>query len=198
MKFHDLRDFIHWLEQRGELRRISREIDPYLEMTEICDRVLRANGPALLFENPKGYGIPVLANLFGTTERVAWGLGLENPAGLRELGNVLARLKDPQQINEAASLFSHLPLLKQVMNMSPRQSRTTPACQERVYVGDQVDLSRLPIQTCWPDDVAPLLTWPLVITRGVEKSRLNVGIYRQQVLGRNRLICVGYHIVVVH
>ena len=188
MKFHDLRDFIHWLEQRGELRRISREIDPYLEMTEICDRVLRANGPALLFENPKGYGIPVLANLFGTTERVAWGLGLENPAGLRELGNVLARLKDPQQINEAASLFSHLPLLKQVMNMSPRQSRTTPACQERVYVGDQVDLSRLPIQTCWPDDVAPLLTWPLVITRGVEKSRLNVGIYRQQVLGRNRLI----------
>ncbi|MDO8330568.1 MAG: 4-hydroxy-3-polyprenylbenzoate decarboxylase [Fluviicoccus sp.] len=187
MKFHDLRQFLTFLEQRGELRRISREIDPKLEMTEICDRVLRAGGPALLFEKPKGYSLPVLANLFGTPQRIAWGLGLESAAGLRGLGEVLAKLKDPQQVNDAASLFSHLPMVRQVLNMSPKQTGRAP-CQERVLAGAQVDLGLLPIQTCWPDDAAPLVTWPLVITRGPEKSRLNVGIYRMQLLGRNRLI----------
>ena len=187
MKFHDLRQFLTFLEQRGELRRITREIDPKLEMTEIADRVLRAHGPALLFEKPKGYALPVLANLFGTPQRIAWGLGLESPAALRGLGETLAKLKDPQQVNDAASLFSHLPMVKQVLNMSPKQTGRAP-CQERVLTGPEVDLGLLPIQTCWPDDAAPLVTWPLVITRGPEKSRLNVGIYRMQKLGRDRLI----------
>lgn len=187
IKCQDLREFIRVLEQRGQLRRISREIDPKLEMTEICDRVLRAGGPALLFENAKGFTMPVLANLFGTPERIAWGLGLENARELRGLGQMLAKLKDPQQVNDANSLFSHLPMVRQVLNMSPKQTQRAP-CQERVLAGEQVNLGLLPVQTCWPNDVAPLLTWPLVITRGTEKSRLNVGIYRMQVLSRNQVI----------
>lgn len=186
-KCQDLREFIQFLEQRGQLRRIHREIDPKLEMTEICDRVLRAGGPALLFEKPKGFTTPVLANLFGTSERIAWGLGLETTAELRSLGQSLAKLKDPQHINEVNSLISHLPMVRQVLSMSSKHVQRAP-CQEHVLVGEHVNLNALPIQTCWPNDVAPLVTWPLVITRGVEKSRLNIGIYRMQVLGRNKVI----------
>lgn len=186
MKFLDLREFLDFLERQGELRRVRQPVDPRLEMTELCDRVLRQGGPALLFEHPVGHDMPVLANLFGTPRRVALGMGLADVSGLRPLGQRLAELRAPQNVADKG-LFSQLPLVKQVMDMAPREV-SRPPCQERVLAGDEVDLGRLPVMTCWPGDAAPLVTWPLVITRGPYKSRLNVGIYRQQVIGRNRLI----------
>ncbi|PPC78792.1 3-octaprenyl-4-hydroxybenzoate decarboxylase, partial [Pokkaliibacter plantistimulans] len=187
MKYQDLRDFIRELEARGQLKRIKVEVDPYLEMTEICDRTLRAGGPALLFENPKGFDIPVLANLFGTPERVALGMGAENVEALREVGKLLAFLKEPEPPKGFKDAWEKLPIFKQVLNMGPKVVRSAP-CQEVVLEGDAVDLHKLPIQTCWPGDAAPLVTWPLVITRGPAKERQNLGIYRQQLIGRNKLI----------
>jgi 4-hydroxy-3-polyprenylbenzoate decarboxylase len=187
MRYADLRDFIAQLETRGELKRIRAEVDPHLEMTEIGDRVLRAGGPALLFEKPRGCDIPVLANLFGTVKRVALGMGEEDPAKLREIGKLLAYLKEPEPPRGLKDAWDKWPVLKQVLNMSPREVRS-PACQEVVWEGQDVDLSRLPIQTCWPGDVGPLLTWGLVITKGPHKPRQNLGIYRQQVIGPNKLI----------
>jgi 4-hydroxy-3-polyprenylbenzoate decarboxylase len=184
MRYADLRDFIAQLEARGELKRITREVDPHLEMTEIGDRVLRAGGPALLFEKPKGREIPVLANLFGTVKRVALGMGEEDPAKLREIGKLLAYLKEPEPPRGLKDAWDKWPVLKQVLNMSPREVRSPP-CQEVVWEGKDVDLSRLPIQHCWPGDVAPLITWGLVITKGPHKPRQNLGIYRQQVLFAN-------------
>ncbi|MDO6748085.1 4-hydroxy-3-polyprenylbenzoate decarboxylase [Gilvimarinus sp. 1_MG-2023] len=187
MKYSDLRDFIQQLEARGQLKRISAEIDPNLEMTEICDRTLRAGGPALLFENPKGYDIPVLGNLFGTPERVALGMGEESVTELREIGKLLAFLKEPEPPKGLKDAWQKLPIFKQVLNMAPKVLKKAP-CQEVVLEGDAVDLDRLPIQTCWPGDAAPLITWPLVITRGPHKERQNLGIYRMQKIGKNRLI----------
>ena len=187
MKYKDLRDFIAQLEQSGQLKRIGVEIDPRLEMTEIADRVLKAGGPALLFEKPKGYGMPVLANLFGTPERVAQGMGQSSLKGLRELGELLAYLKEPQPPKGLRDAWEKLPLLKSIMSMSPR-TVSRPPCQEVVWEGDDVDLSRLPVQTCWPGDAAPLITWGLTVTRGPQKTRQNLGIYRQQVIGRNKVI----------
>jgi 4-hydroxy-3-polyprenylbenzoate decarboxylase len=187
MKYQDLRDFIRQLEARGELKHISVEVDPYLEMTEIGDRVLRAGGPALLFEKPKGHSMPVLANLFGTVKRVALGMGEEDPARLREIGQLLAYLKEPEPPKGLRDAWEKWPILKQVLNMAPREVRS-PACQDIVWEGKDVDLSRLPIQTCWPGDAGPLITWGLVITKGTRKPRQNLGIYRQQVIGPNKLI----------
>ncbi|MDP4535714.1 4-hydroxy-3-polyprenylbenzoate decarboxylase [Alkalimonas collagenimarina] len=187
MKYKDLRDFINQLEQRGQLKRISVEIDPVLEMTEIADRTLRAGGPALLFENPKGSTIPVLANLFGTPERVALGMGQEDVAALREVGKLLAFLKEPEPPKGLKDAFSKLPIFKQVLNMSPKKVRKG-ACQQVVLSGDDVDLTTLPIMTCWPGDAAPLITWGLTVTKGPHKERQNLGIYRQQLLGKNKLI----------
>ncbi|MDP6967586.1 MAG: 4-hydroxy-3-polyprenylbenzoate decarboxylase [Gammaproteobacteria bacterium] len=187
LKYKDLRDFIATLEQQGELKRIQTPVDPYLEMTEICDRTLRAEGPALLFENPKGYTVPVLANLFGTPKRVAMGMGAEAVSSLRDIGKLLATLKEPEPPKGFKDALDKLPLYKQVLNMGPKLV-TRPACQQVVLEGDAVDLSQLPIQTCWPGDAGPLVTWPLVITRGPHKARQNLGIYRQQVIGKNRLI----------
>ena len=187
MKYHDLRDFIAQLESIGELKRISVEVDTRFEMTEICDRVLRAGGPAILFENPKGHSIPVLANLFGTPRRVALGMGEESVSALREVGKLLAYLKEPEPPKGLKDAWDKLPILKQVMNMSPKVSSSAP-CQEIVWEGNDVDLSRLPIQHCWPGDVAPLITWGLTVTRGPTKTRQNLGIYRQQVIGRNKVI----------
>ncbi|MEN9356205.1 MAG: hypothetical protein RL695_376, partial [Pseudomonadota bacterium] len=187
MKYNDLREFIAQLEKQGELKRIRVEVDPYLEMTEICDRVLRAGGPALLFEQPKGSTIPVLANLFGTPRRVALGMGEESTDALREVGKLLAYLKEPEPPKGLKDAWDKLPVLKQVLNMAPKLLSSAP-CQEVVWEGDEVDLARLPIQHCWPGDVAPLITWGLVVTRGPCKTRQNLGIYRQQVLGRNKVI----------
>ena len=191
MKYHDLRDFIAQLESIGELKRISVEVDPRFEMTEICDRVLRAGGPAILFENPKGeFGLtpmPVLANLFGTPRRVALGMGQESVEALREVGKLLAYLKEPEPPKGVKDAWDKLPILKQVLNMAPKVVSSAP-CQEVVWEGKDVDLSRLPIQHCWPGDVAPLITWGLTVTRGPNKSRQNLGIYRQQVIGRNKVI----------
>ncbi len=187
MHYKDLRDFITQLEQRGELKRIGVEVDPRLEMTEIGNRVLRSSGPALLFEQPKGHTMPVLTNLFGTVQRVALAMGEEDPAQLREIGRLLAYLKEPEPPKGLKDAWDKWPVLKQVLNMSPKEVRS-PACQEIVWEGNDVDLARLPIQTCWPNDASPLVTWGLTVTRGPHKARQNLGIYRQQVIGRNKLI----------
>lgn len=187
MKYTDLRDFIANLEQRGELKRISVEVDPVLEMTEICDRVLRAGGPAILFENPKGSEVPVLANLFGTPDRVAMGMGEASVAALRDVGKLLAFLKEPEPPKGMKDAWQKLPIYKQVMNMAPKVVKKA-VCQEVVLQGDDIDLSQYPIQLCWPEDAAPLITWGLVVTKGPHKSRQNMGIYRQQVLSKNRVI----------
>ncbi len=187
MSAADLRAFIDQLEQQGELKRISREVDPHLEMTEIADRVLRAGGPALLFENPKGSTVPVLANLFGTPKRVALGMGQASVEHLREVGQVLAYLKEPDPPKGFKDALEKLPIFKQVLNMSPKVRSKAP-CQEVVIEGDDVDLSQWPVQTCWPGDAGPLITWGLVVTRGPNKERQNLGIYRQQVIGKNRVI----------
>ena len=187
MKYHDLRDFMSQLEKTGELKRVGVEVDTRLEMTEICDRVLRAEGPAILFEKPKGHTIPVLANLFGTPKRVALGMGEESVKALREVGKLLAYLKEPEPPKGLKDAWDKLPILKQVMNMAPKTVSSAP-CQEIVWEGKDVDLAKLPIQHCWPGDVAPLITWGLVVTKGPHKNRQNLGIYRQQVLGPNKVI----------
>jgi 4-hydroxy-3-polyprenylbenzoate decarboxylase len=187
LKYSDLREFIAFLEQRGELVRIKREVDPNLEMTEISDRTLRAKGPALLFENPKGYDTPVLCNLFGTPDRVAMGMGQENVSALRDVGTLLAFLKEPEPPKGLRDLWEKRHDFKQVLNMPVKQIKNPP-CQEIVIEGDDVDLDKLPIQTCWPGDKAPLVTWALAITRGPEKERQNLGIYRMQKIGKNKLI----------
>jgi 4-hydroxy-3-polyprenylbenzoate decarboxylase len=185
--FKDLREFISTLEKSGELKRIKTPVDPYLEITEICDRTLRAQGPALLFENPKGYSMPVLGNLFGTPKRVALAMGQESVSSLRDVGKLLAFLKEPDPPKGWRDLLEKAPIFKQALNMAPKVI-SSPVCQEVVLEGNAVDLDIFPIQTCWPEDVAPLMTWPLVITRGPLKERQNLGIYRMQKIGKNRLI----------
>jgi 4-hydroxy-3-polyprenylbenzoate decarboxylase len=187
MKHSDLRSFISFLEQQGELVRITQEVDPNLEMTEISDRALRAKGPALLFENPKGYSMPVLCNLFGTPKRVAMGMGQESVAALRDVGELLAFLKQPEPPKDLRDLWDKRHDFKQVLNMPVKSVKKAP-CQEVILEGNQVDLGQIPIQTCWPGDAAPLITWPLVITRGPDKERQNLGIYRMQKLAKNKLI----------
>ena len=161
MKYHDLRDFMSQLEKTGELKRISLEVDTHLEMTEICDRVLRAEGPAILFEKPKTgqtrHTIPVLANLFGTPKRVALGMGEESVQALREVGKLLAYLKEPEPPKGLKDAWDKLPILKQVLNMAPKTVSSAP-CQDIVWEDKDVDLSRLPIQHCWPSDITPLIT----------------------------------------
>ncbi|UCC13484.1 MAG: 4-hydroxy-3-polyprenylbenzoate decarboxylase [Gammaproteobacteria bacterium] len=187
MKYRDLRDFLSQLEERDELRRIDVPVDPRLEMTEICDRTLRADGPALLFENPSGFDMPVLGNLFGTPRRVALGMGQESTEALKEIGELLAFLRQPEPPKGMRDAWDKLPIFRQILNMAPRTVRNAP-CQSHVIEGPDVDLGVLPVQTCWPEDAGPLITWGLVITRGPARPRQNLGIYRQQVIGRNRLI----------
>lgn len=187
MKYKDLRDFIQQLEAKGKLKRVSVEVDPYLEMTEISDRVLRQGGPALLFENPKGFDIPVLTNLFGTPERVAMGMGEEKVEALREVGKLLAFLKEPEPPKGLKDAWKTMPVFRKVLDMPPKQRKKAP-CQQVVWEKEQVDLTKIPIQTCWPGDVAPLITWGLVVTKGPHKKRQNLGIYRQQLIAKNRLI----------
>ena len=187
MKYRDLRAFVNQLEQIGDLRRIQHEVDPYLEITEICDRTLKAEGPALLFENVKDSNIPVLANLFGTAKRVAMAMGENDVEALREVGHLLAFLKEPEPPKGVKDALDKMPVFKQVLNMAPKVVKNAP-CQEVILDKDKVDLNMLPVQTCWPGDIAALITWGLVITRGPEKERQNLGIYRQQVISRNKVI----------
>jgi len=187
MHYRDLRDFLAQLESRGLLKRIDAEVDPRLEMTEICDRTLRASGPALLFQKPAGFDVPVLGNLFGTPERVALALGQESVGELREVGRLLAALKEPEAPRGLRDALDKLPLFRKVLDMAPKEVRHAP-CREVAWEAGDVDLGRLPVQTCWPDDAGPLITWGLVVTRGPERPRQNMGIYRQQVIGPNRTI----------
>jgi 4-hydroxy-3-polyprenylbenzoate decarboxylase len=187
VSYADLRGFLAQLEGAGELKRIVAEVSPRLEITEISDRVLRAGGPALLFERPAGHRIPVLANLFGSVRRIAAAMGVADASGLREMGELLAHLKEPEPPKGLRDLWDKFPLFRQVLNMAPRVRSGAP-CQEIVLEGKEVDLARLPVQTCWPGDAGPLITWGLTVTRGPTKPRENLGIYRQQVLGPNRVI----------
>ncbi|HJP20593.1 MAG: UbiD family decarboxylase [Alphaproteobacteria bacterium] len=186
MSYRSLRDFITRLENEGRLLRVAEPVSTVLEMTEIQTRLLAEGGPAVLFENAVGPGgepceMPVLVNLFGTVERVAWGMGRE-PGGLMELGEALAFMRQPtppQGLREAADM---LPLVKQALAMKPKRVSSGPV-QEVVLEGDQADLGRLPIQTCWPGEPAPLISWPLVVTKGPADAGYNLGIYRMQVRG---------------
>ena len=187
MKYSDLRDFITQLEKMGQLKRISQPISTNLAMTEISDRTLRMGGPALLFENPVGHTIPVLTNLFGTPERVALAMGQTSVEALRDVGKLLAMLKEPEPPKGFRDAWDKIPVFKQVLNM-PVKVKKKALCQQVIIEGDDVDLSTLPIQTCWPGDVAPLITWGLTVTRGPHKERQNLGIYRQQLLAKNKLI----------
>ena len=187
MEYRDLREFIRALESAGELKRIDTPVDPRFEVTEICDRTLRAGGPALLFTKPRGSQVPLLANLFGTEERVALGMGRSSTAELREVGELLAFLRQPDPPKGMRDAWDKLPIFKQVLTMAPKVIGRGE-CQENVLEKDEVDLGMLPVQTCWPGDAGPLVTWPLVITRGPHKERQNLGIYRMQVIGKNRLI----------
>ncbi|MHB1334194.1 MAG: 4-hydroxy-3-polyprenylbenzoate decarboxylase [Sulfuriferula sp.] len=187
MKYKDLRDFMAQLEKIGELKRIGATVSPHLEMTEICDRVLKAEGPAILFEHPAGHTMPVLGNLFGTPRRVALGMGEDSVDALREVGKLLAFLKEPEPPKGLKDAWDKLPVFKQVLNMAPKEVSSAP-CQDIVWEGADVDLSKLPIQTCWPGDAGPLITWGLTVTRGPHKKRQNLGIYRQQVIAPNKVI----------
>ncbi len=187
MKYKDLRDFIDKLEKMGELKRIKIPVDPNLEITEIADRTLRAEGPALLFENVKGSEFPLLANLFGTPKRVALGMGESEVSALREVGKLLAYLKEPEPPKGLKDAWNKAPIFKQVLNMSPKVVSKAD-CQQVVIEKDEVDLGKIPVQTCWPGDAGPLITWALVVTKGPSKERQNLGIYRQQVIGKNRVI----------
>jgi 4-hydroxy-3-polyprenylbenzoate decarboxylase len=187
MKYIDLRDFIAKLKTNDDLKEINSPISPILEMTEVCDRTLRAGGPALLFTRPTGFDMPVLGNLFGTTQRVAMGMGAQDISELRKIGQVLASLKEPEPPKGFKDILGLGSLVKAVWDMAPKELRNAP-CQTIVWEGDQVDLGRLPIQLCWPGDIAPLITWGLVITKGPFKKRQNLGIYRQQVLSKNKVI----------
>lgn len=187
MKYSDLRDFISKLKLSGELAEVSLPVSPYLEMTELCDRTLRAGGPALLFTQPTGHTMPVLGNLFGTPKRVALGMGASDVGELRRIGQLLSALKEPEPPKGFKDVLGLGSLVKSVWDMAPRELRSAP-CQDIVWEGQDVDLGRLPIQHCWPGDIAPLITWGLVITRGPNKKRQNLGIYRQQVIAPNKLI----------
>jgi 4-hydroxy-3-polyprenylbenzoate decarboxylase len=191
VSYADLRDFIRQLESIGELKRVGVAVSPRLEMTEFCDRMLKQGGPALLFEKPAGHSMPVLGNLFGTVRRVALAMGAESETALREIGKLLAALREPEAPRGLRELWERLPelrhVLAKVMDMAPKELSSAP-CQEIVWEGADVDLGRLPVQTCWPADVGPLLTWGLTVTRGPLKPRQNLGIYRQQVIAPNRVI----------
>jgi 4-hydroxy-3-polyprenylbenzoate decarboxylase len=191
MKYLDLRDFTAQLERSGQLRRVDVPVSPVLEMTALADRVLKAAGPALWFERPTGYDMPVLANLFGTPERVALGMGIDNGenalGSLRDIGRLLSTLKEPEPPRGLKDAGKLLGMAKAVWDMAPKEV-SSPVCQEIVWEGNDVDLARLPIQTCWPGDAAPLITWGLVITKGPHRKRQNLGIYRQQVISRNQVI----------
>ena len=192
MKYRDLRDFMNALERCGELKRVAEPVSTRLEMTAVSDFVLRRNGPALWFQQPVGYKISALTNLFGTPKRVALGMGADDVSELRDVGRLLASLKEPEPPKGLKDAGKLLQMAKALWDMKPATTRSAP-CQEVVLQGAEVDLGQLPVQLCWPDDAGPLITWGLVITRGPQggpaaRARQNLGIYRQQVIAKNRVI----------
>jgi 4-hydroxy-3-polyprenylbenzoate decarboxylase len=192
MKYRDLRDFIQQLESAGELKKLADPVSPRLEMTAIGDKLLRAGGPAVLCLNPVGYKIPCLINLFGTPRRVALGMGAAAVADLRDVGRMLAGLKEPEPPKGLKDAGKLLAMGKALWDMKPAVQRRAP-CQDVVIEGPEVDLGRLPVQTCWPGDAGPLITWGLVVTRGPQsvaapRLRQNLGIYRQQVISHRQVI----------
>src|SRR5664279_3107505 len=192
MEYSDLRHFLRSLEAEGDLARVSKPVSARLDMTAVGDFVLRQGGPALLFENPVGYTIPVLANLFGTTVRVAKAMGATEVGGLREIGVLLANLKEPEPPKGLRDTGRLLQMAKTLWTMRPVVA-SRPSCREVVVPPDEIDLGRLPVQTCWPGDAGPLITWGLVVTRGPQgrpdsRARQNLGIYRQQVIGRRQVV----------
>ncbi|URJ26196.1 4-hydroxy-3-polyprenylbenzoate decarboxylase [Blochmannia endosymbiont of Camponotus modoc] len=187
MKYKDLRDFIKILEHRGDLKRIKFPINPDLEITEIADRTIKSGGPALFFENPTGYTIPVLCNLFGTPNRIALGMGKENILSLRDVGKLLAFLREPELPTGVHDFFSKIPHFRHILHMPIKRVSTAP-CQENVWCNQDVDITHMPIMRCWPQDVSPIITWGITITRGLKSKRQNLGIYRQQVLSKNKII----------
>jgi 4-hydroxy-3-polyprenylbenzoate decarboxylase len=190
--FHSQREFLRYLENRGDLKRVQVPVSPALEITEVCHRVIKKGGPALLFENPTDGQMPVVGNLYGTEQRVAAAIGLDNAKALRRFGEQLAFLRTPAMPGNLADAVGKLPRFRSLAHVNPRII-DEPPCQEVVIEGDDVDLSALPIQTCWPDDVGKLITFGLVVTKGPHKERHNIGIYRQQLIGRNRLIMRWLH-----
>ncbi len=192
MPYTDLRKFMDRLEREGQLKRIRAHVDPKLEITEICLRTLRNDGPALLFENPGNSKVPLLGNLFGSTDRIAAALGRETIDEFREIGQTLAFLREPEWPNQLGSILEKLPTFRKLLHLSPRVI-STPPCQENVIESEQVDLSALPVQHCWPGDAGPLITWGLVVTKGPKKERQNMGVYRQQLIARNKLIMRWLH-----
>jgi 4-hydroxy-3-polyprenylbenzoate decarboxylase len=190
--YHSLRDFLQYLEQRDELKRINTPVSPAFEITEICRRTLEKAGPALLFENPTEGAMPVVGNLYGTDERIAAAIGLDDTKALRELGRELALLKSPVLPNNIGGAIGDLTKIRKLAHLNPLEV-DKPSCREEVIKKEDVDLSMLPIQTCWPDDAGKLITFGLVVTKGPHKDRHNIGVYRQQVIGRNRLIIRWLH-----
>lgn len=187
MPYRDLRAFLAELEQHGELKRVRVPVSPALEMTEICQRTLRGGGPALLFEQSRGYATPVLGNLFGKLQRVMTAMGVADTDGLRDVGRLLGFLREPQWPAGVGEAIRRLPIFSRLRHVNPRLLMHGP-CQEERIEGDDLDLSRLPIQTCWPGDAGPLISWGLVITKGPHHERCNIGVYRQQVIDRNKVI----------
>ena len=193
MTFNSLRDYITFLEKKGDLIRVTEPVSTILEMTEIQTRLIKNNGPAVLFENvTTEHGknpIPVLVNLFGTVKRIAGAINIE-PENLREIGETLAFLKQPEPPSRLKDAFEMLPLVKKALNMRSKTVKKAE-CQEIIWQGDDIDLTKLPIQTCWPEEPAPLITWPLVVTKGPSDDRednFNLGIYRMQMLGKNKTL----------
>lgn len=187
MKYKDLREFIKILEYRKEIKKIEFPVDPNLEITEIADRTLKSKGPALLFTNPIGYSMPVLCNLFGTLNRVMMGIGVEDIVSLRNIGKLLAFLKEPQFPTGVRDFLSNMPHYKNILYM-PTKNLDKAVCQENIWNDQDVDITRIPVMRCWPKDVSPVITWGITVTRGLSNKRQNLGVYRQQVLSRNEII----------
>lgn len=187
MKNKDLRSFIRTLKNKQELKSIEFLVNPDLEITEICDRILKVGGPALLFNKPDGYTMPVLCNLFGTIRRITLGIGISKFLSLRDIGKLLSFLKEPQLPTGLRDFISNIPHFRHILHM-PTKILNKAVCQENICRDTEVDITSMPIMRCWPGDISPLITWGITITQGLINKRQNLGIYRQQVISKNKII----------
>lgn len=187
MKYKSLREFLIFLEKKKELKRIQYEVDPYLEITEICYRTLQKKGPALLFENPKGFSYPILCNLFGTKKRIAMGIGKKDQKSFYKIGKLLSFLNKPNPPKNFPDLIKKTLKFKKILHTPIKKFKYAP-CQEIILKKKQINLFKIPIMHCWPKDIAPVITWGITITKSLKTSRYNLGVYRQQLLKKNKLI----------